>query len=423
MSGPVSTRRRILVVSPFAPRLDGRHGGSRTIAHFVANLARRHDVALVYLRGHGEPPLDPVLRRRCDLVAEFERPWTAGDPVTRWARRLRLAWALLRGKPSWVTRWWTKELALSLDQIASDWEPDVVQLESHVMGQYLPALRMLTAPKVLVFQEPGASVAREGAAAQRGPARFLSRLETGAWARFEQKALSRADAAVTFTSRDREALEGHATSTPIHVIPIGIEVPRVAMSALGNDDPRVLFFGNFFHPPNVEAAHWLVEAVLPRVRERIPGVAVDLVGPDSDGRLAVMERPGVNVVGEVADLRYWMDAASVVALPLRTGGGMRVKTLEALAAGKAVVATSLAVAGLDVEHGQHLLVADGTEAFADSVADLVADPMLRTGMGQRARAWASLNLGWEVPVQMYEVLYESLLDKGRPGFSQNPAGH
>jgi polysaccharide biosynthesis protein PslH len=422
MSGSAATRRRILVVSPFAPRLDGRHGGSRTIAHFVANLAHRHDVALVYLRGHGEPPLDPILGRCCDLVAEFKRPWTAGDPVTRWARRLRLAWALLRGKPSWVTRWWTTELALRLDEIASDWEPDVAQLETHVMGQYLPALRMLTAPKVLVFQEPGASVARGGATSQRGPARLLGRLETRAWARFEQEALSRADAAVTFTARDREALACHATSTPIHVIPIGIEVPLAAMSALGHDDPRVLFFGNFFHPPNVEAAQWLVEAVLPRVRERIPGVAVDLVGPDSDGRLAMMERPGVNVVGEVADLGYWMDAASVVALPLRTGGGMRVKTLEALAAGKAVVATSLAVAGLEVEHGQHLLVADGTEAFADAVAVLVADPVLRTGMGKRARAWASLNLGWEGPVKMYEALYESLLDKRRPGFSQNPAG-
>jgi polysaccharide biosynthesis protein PslH len=421
MSGSAPTRRRILIVSPFAPRLDGRHGGSRVIAHLVANLARRHDVALIYLRGHDEPPLDRVLGRCCDLVAEFERPWTAGDPVTRWARRLRLGWALLRGKPSWVTRWWTKEFAQRLDEIASGWRPDVAQLESHVMGQYLPALRGLTAPKVLVFQEPGARVAREGAAAQRGPARLLGRLEARAWTRFEQEALSRADAAVAFTSGDREALEGHATSTPIHVIPIGIEVPPVSMSALGTQNPRVLFFGNFFHPPNVEAAQWLVDAVLPRVRERVPGVAVDLVGPDSDGRLARVQRKGVNVVGEVTDLDHWMNTASVVALPIRTGGGMRVKTLEALAAGKAVVATSLAVAGLEVENGKHLLIADGTEAFAEAVAAVLTDPVLRTELGERARAWASLNLGWEGPVKMYETLYESLLDEGRRAPYPHPA--
>jgi polysaccharide biosynthesis protein PslH len=421
MSGPTPTRRRILIVSPFAPRLDGRHGGSRVIAHLVANLARRHDVALMYFRGHGEPVLDPPLGRCCDLVTEFERPWTAGDPISRWVRRLRLGWWLLRGKPSWVTRWWTKELAQRLDGIASGWMPDVVQFETHVMGQYLPALRTLTAPKVLVFQEPGARVARERAAAQRGPGRLLGRLEARAWARFEQEALSAADAAITFTSGDREALEDHATATPIHVIPIGIEVPRVAMSALGNHDPRVLFFGNFFHPPNVEAAEWLVEAVLPRVRERVPGVAVDLVGPDSDGRLTRVQGPGVNVVGEVAELHPWMDAASVVALPIRTGGGMRVKTLESLAAGKAVVATSLAVAGLEVENGNHLLVADGTEAFTEAVVALLTDPVLRADLGARARAWASFNLGWEGPVNMYEVLYESLLDGRRQTPYPRPA--
>jgi glycosyltransferase involved in cell wall biosynthesis len=119
-----------------------------------------------------------------------------------------------------------------------------------------------------------------------------------------------------------------------------------------------------------------------------------------------MER--VAVCGRVPDVTPYLDAATVVAAPLRQGGGMRVKVLEALAAGKAVVATPLAVEGLDLAPGREALVAHDAAAFADAVALLVQEPARRARIAGTARAWAAAHLGWERSAAAYEALYDHL---------------
>jgi len=114
------------------------------------------------------------------------------------------------------------------------------------------------------------------------------------------------------------------------------------------------------------------------------------------------------VTGYVADTWPHIEAAAVVAAPLRMGGGMRVKVLEALAAGKAVVATPRAVAGLELEPGTHAVVAEGDDELADGLADLLEDPDRRRRVGAAAREWANADLDWRHTVSAYERLYDSL---------------
>jgi glycosyltransferase involved in cell wall biosynthesis len=170
----------------------------------------------------------------------------------------------------------------------------------------------------------------------------------------------------------------------------------------------VIFIGNFMHPPNVEAAERLAAAIFPRIAVARPDARLLLVGPNPPDSLRALASHHIVVTGEVADLRPLLDGAAVVVAPLSSGGGMRVKALDALAAGKALVATPLALEGIDVRDGEQVLVALDDAAFADAVVALLADEPRRVALGRVARAWAETNVEWRRVTAAYDALYASL---------------
>jgi glycosyltransferase involved in cell wall biosynthesis len=123
-----------------------------------------------------------------------------------------------------------------------------------------------------------------------------------------------------------------------------------------------------------------------------------------------MAHATVVVTGRVPDVTPYLDRAALVVVPLRLGGGMRVKVLEALAAGKAVVASPLAAEGLSVVGGKHLVLAESDEQFSDAIVRLLAEPEGRVALATCARSWACANLAWEGPIAAYERLYQSLIE-------------
>jgi polysaccharide biosynthesis protein PslH len=171
----------------------------------------------------------------------------------------------------------------------------------------------------------------------------------------------------------------------------------------------VLFLGSFGHPPNVDAAVRLAVDVMPTVRECVPDAVLEIVGDAPPAQVRGLAGDSVIVTGRVPDVRPHLDRAAVVAAPLRLGGGMRVKVLDALASGKALVATPRALAGLPIEPGTHALVADTDAELADALGELLRDPELRRRLGTAARALAAERLTWERAALEYEALYASLL--------------
>lgn len=384
-----SQRRRVLFMSPFPPRLDATHGGGRVVAQTIARLAERERVALLCLRLETEPPADELLRERCELLEEVPRPLVGSSPMRLWAQRQRLP-LLLSGAPQWVVGCSVAAYGERLRRVLRSWRPDVVQMEYAVMGQYAGLVDRAAAARVLVEHDAG----------QGGGAR--------SWRRYRASAMKRVDAVVVFTPRDQEVLRPLARSTPVARIPFAADIPSTALDPAGHDPPSVLFVGNYSHAPNVEAARRLVEVIFPRLRERYPELVLHLVG---EGLPDDLVGPGVVATGRVDDVTPYLDGAAVVVAPLSSGGGMRVKVLEALAAGKAVVGTQLAVDGLDVTDGKEVLLAGDDDAFVTEVLTLLADPELRRRQACRARAWALANLGWDASIRAYQELYESLLER------------
>jgi glycosyltransferase involved in cell wall biosynthesis len=407
-------RLKLLFLLPFPPRLDGWHGGSRVTAQLIAGLARRHDTAVCYLRSGQEPAIDPRLAEQCRRVEEVCLPGTETVTGRRWLETARVWRDVLTGKPRWASGRFSPAFIERVRDLLRTWSPDLIQFEFHIMGQYLPACAGYPAPRVLVQHEPGEATAREAARGvgryHGGTGRLMPLLDALAWRRFEREVMRQMQAVVVFTERDRAALSRAGRLAPIVRIAPGTPLPEAPLSPLGTHPPGLLFFGSFLHPPNVDAAERLIHSIFPRVLERCPEARLYIVGAEPPPQIQACASAQVTVTGYVPDLTPYLDQAALVVAPLRLGGGLRVKVLEALAAGKALVASPLAVEGLDLLDGRQVVLAEEDQAFSDAVLQLLADPDRRAGLAAGARAWACAHAGWDTAVAAYESLYQALLE-------------
>lgn len=401
---PAEGTLRILLLAPFPPRTDGEHGGARAVSGLIAALARTHSVGLLYLRASDEPTVGEAVRECCELVVEVARDEARTGVTGRSAQKLRNLAGVLRGTPIWASKWSSRALGGEARRAIRQWQPDIVQLEFEVMARFLDELGA-AAPVVLTVHDPGYASARD--ARRTGRPSIIRFLDARAWHRFERRVLEHVDAAVVFTDRDASELKSVATGARVTQIGLGYSVPSDAASPTGDGSHSILFVGNYVHPPNRDAAQWLVEAIFPGVRARVPDARLLLVG---GGPAPVdQQADGVILAGRVPDVRPYLEAAAVVVAPIRSGGGMRVKVLEALAAGKAVVATPRAAEGLSVTPGRELLLVESERELVDGVVQLLEDPAARVALGRAARAWAEEHLDWGLSADAYGRLYRDLL--------------
>jgi glycosyltransferase involved in cell wall biosynthesis len=407
LGSPAEARFRLLFLVPFVPRLDAPHGGGRVIGSLLVRLAERHRVALVCLRREGEPGIDAELRDRCEVAEEVALPSMAAHQLwrVRVARLRKLGGAL----PDRVANVRVRAYGDRLKMVAHAFQPDLVQLEMDEMCQYLPSLDGCSARRVLVSHEPGLSAARDYRSAATGLRSASRALDELAWKRFSRNVLRKVDTAVVFTERDAQGVRTLVPELPIRRIPIGVDVPEGPLDPRGGQPPTLLFFGGYEHSGNADAALRLIESIFPRLRARHPELVLQLVGARPTPQMSALAGDGIVVTGQVPSIEPYLGNAAVVVAPLRLGGGMRVKVLETLASGKALVASPRALEGLEVEPGRDVLQADSDDEFCSAVAELIENEGRRVALGSHAREWAQANLGWEHVVSAYEALYEELV--------------
>jgi glycosyltransferase involved in cell wall biosynthesis len=239
----------------------------------------------------------------------------------------------------------------------------------------------------------------------------MSAADIRAWSRLQRRVARDVEAVIVCSELDR----GRLGVPNAAVVPTGVELPAVAV---GRDDPGappvLCLHGTLGYGPNADAATVLVRDVAPRVRAAFPDVEVRLVGrvDDRTARLGVV--PGVVVTGYVADITTELARADVVAVPLREGAGTRIKVLEALAHRVPVVATSIAVEGLDVTPGVHLLVADEPDAFAAACVSLLRDRALRARLADAGERLVRDQHGWEHARSAVATLADRISRSTRP---------
>jgi glycosyltransferase involved in cell wall biosynthesis len=301
------------------------------------------------------------------------------------------------------------ELASALERLLHTWQPDVVEVHLQAMAQYVDAPARRNVPAILVDHDPPSLWARDALKTTSGPQRLARRFEAAVWERYERATRDRFDAVVVFTERDLDAAARTAPRTSLVKIPLTVEIPARPLDPLGFDPPTILFVGAFNHAPNVDAALRLARRIFPRVLERAPGARLALVGHEPGDEVRALAGGLVSVHASVPDVMPYLEQAAIVVAPIRLGGGMRLKVLEALAAGKAVIASRLAVEGIEARAGEHFLLADTDEEVVEALVALLQSGERRRALGERARAWAEQTLDWEQPIGSFEQLYDAVI--------------
>jgi GT2 family glycosyltransferase/glycosyltransferase involved in cell wall biosynthesis len=286
---------------------------------------------------------------------------------------------------------------------------DLVQIEYPEMLHLLRDVPKYT-PWLYTCHESLGFAGGRAAAHARGLGRIAARFRAVQATAHELVLLRRVDHVVALSDADTAFLAPRARPLPFTVVPCGGEVDVVPGHADVPEAPAtVLFVGYFRHGPNVDAALWLCDQILPHLRRALPDARVRLVGRDAPPQVvALADRPGVEVAGYVPDLAAEMAAATVIALPLRQGSGLRGKLLEAWTAGKAVVGTHVACEGTAARDGEHCLIADEPAAFAQAVVRLFGDASLRARLGAAGRQLALTKHSTGGITAEYENVYRAL---------------
>jgi glycosyltransferase involved in cell wall biosynthesis len=371
--------RRVVLVVPIEPALGG-NGLAMRAGVLLESLAAEATVDLLVVPVSGPGPAGLDWARRYARTIRVTRPVTgarASEHAIAQVADRRLRERLERTVPL------PQRAAAAPPTLASEVVDAFGRSPSAVvvgMRAYLAPLaselatRLDAARLVIDLDEDDATLLRELGCLE----------EADAFERLGQAWLPDADAVLLASPVDAATIADRHTLREIHVVPNAVRPPMAVASPDGN--PRLLFVGNLSYEPNVDAVGVLVDEVLPAVRSRRPDVSLDIVGPSSGSELLrFLSVPGVRVTGPVSDVGPYYERAALVVVPLRHGGGTRIKVLEAFAYGRPVIATPTAAAGLDVRDGDDIVIADTPAGLSDAVVALLQDPERAAIIAARAR--------------------------------------
>ena len=225
--------------------------------------------------------------------------------------------------------------------------------------------------------------------------RLVYGLEFSKMLRYEQKAVRGFDHVIAVSEHDKSLMSAWVDAARITVVPTGVDTEQFCPGPGESESPLVIFVGAMDWEPNVDAVKYFCAEIWPAVLAKVPGAQFRIVGRNPDRRVRELAGPSVEVTGRVPSVVEHLRQASVVVVPLRVGGGTRIKIYEAMGVGKAVVSTTVGAEGLDVHHGRDIVLADQPAEFAESVARLLRDAAGRNSVGRAARELAT-NYGWPV---------------------------
>ena len=399
---------KILLVVPVPPQADGGGAIPVLLEAELRGLRARHEVTLVTALGDepGEAEAVEKLREGGEVhVADRRRPPPGG---LRRRRQLRMATAWARGRWPWRTVWYADPgIQRIIDELGAEREFDVVAVEDSAMSVFRYPAGVAT---VYTHHEVlrGRPVDWSPGPPRRWPAWAFGELDWRRWPRFQAEAWRSFDLVQVFSRRDAEAIAELAPDVAgrVRVDPFGLVLPPTADPA--REEPgTILFVGAFHHPPNRDAAIWLAREILPAVLERAPEARLRIVGSAPPPEVLGLAGSQVEVVADAPSVRPHTEAAAVVMAPVRTGGGMRMKVLQAMAAGKAVVTTPRGTEGY-TGFGEEppLAVGESEAEIAAATASLLGDDAARRSLGERAREFAERHHSPEAWAERQTAVFE-----------------
>lgn len=347
----------------------------------IKYLSLHHDVTLVsFVRGDQQHDIE-VLKKYCQEVhtVEMDRSIIKDG--------MALVRSMITGLPWLIARDSRSAMVDLIRSITNEQAFDVVHADQLNMAQYAAAVER----GIKVIDEHNALwllYRRMAGTMPSGPRKWLLNRDWRLLRTYEGQICRDFDSVLTVSEVDRDALTEVAGDKPkFTVIPIAVDTDEVAPVERAVDANRIVHIGTMFWPPNVDGILWFTREVLPIIRAEKPDVGFDIIGakpPQEILNLGEVD-PLINVTGYVEDTTPYQEKTGVLIVPVRAGGGMRVKILNALSQALPMVTTTIGCEGIAVEHGKHLLIADTPQEFAEAVIRLLDDRDAGQRLGENGR--------------------------------------
>ncbi len=386
--------------------------------HLLRFLAARHNVHLACLADEPVPA-----EHKAALAAWCAR--VAIVPLKGRARWLHAAASLARGRSATAGLFESAELRKVVDAWARDTKFDAAVAFCSSMVPYLHVPALAETPAIVDLVDVDSQKWFDYAAGASPPKRWLFRLEGRRVHRLEVNAARRCRALATVSEAEAKLCREHCAPTPVYGISNGVDLdyfgatPPLAEQAVEPPvaEPQCVFVGALDYRANVDGLAWFCREVWPELRQRYPRASLTAVGRNpiaSVRRLA--ELPGVRVAADVPDVRPYLARATAVVAPLRVARGIQNKVLEALAARRAVVASSGALEGIELEVGRHALQADSPGEWLEALSRVFDEATLRSELGAAGRAFVEAHHSWASRLQPFE----DLLPRSIPSYKTAP---
>ncbi|RJQ28234.1 MAG: glycosyltransferase [Peptococcaceae bacterium] len=393
---------RILLLSDVAPDRPDQ-GDKIRLLHLTRRLAQKHRLTLVSFAGGDEPAgeegvADTIFQERITMppLSSFEKVFrTMLNP------HLPAAVALRR----------TGRVRRLLGELLAGGDYDLVLAYQLKMGANILGFEGIT--RVVDLTDALSLYYGRMTGYLPAPLKAFYRLERFKTARFERRVLAGVDLCLLASETDAAYMRQFAPQARVAVVPNGVDTSFFIPQEGPEDECKLLFTGNMAYPPNEDGALFFYREVFPLVLRQCPEARLVIAGKNPPPPIRALAGDGrVEVTGYVPDLRPYLAGAAVVVSPVRFGAGTRLKLLEAFAAGKAVVSSTLGCEGLDVAPGRHLEVADEPAEMAAKAAALLREPGRAAELGRRARELVEEKYDWRVIGEQLERLLQSALGKG-----------
>ena len=379
-------------------------GGKLRTWHLMRHLARRHDITYLSFADPSQTQADrDGMHEVCTRLETVPRTDAAKGTLRFYADAARY---LVDPLPYAVAKYRSEPYARRVRQLLDEGTFDAVVCDFLPPAANLPA--SMDVPSVLFTHNVEAEIWRRHMETATNPvSRTLMRQQWQRMLRFEGEALSRFDVVLAVSDADGatfERLYPGALQRPVQVVKTGVDTAFFTPIADSERRAHLVFTGSMDWLPNEDGMLWFVREILPHIRAEEPDVTLSIIGrapTPAVRRLA--EQAGIEVTGRVDDVRPHVAAGDVYIVPLRIGGGTRLKIFEAMSMAKAVVSTTVGAEGLPVTHGKDIVIADEPAQFAERTVQLVRDAATRRQLETAARRLVVDHYDWSAVAHDFET--------------------
>jgi polysaccharide biosynthesis protein PslH len=420
---------RILVIStqlPYPPN----NGGASRMFHIYRRLGQRHTITWACPLWDDAAQYLGDVKQFCAHFVELPQSEAISFPDRGWRRLLfkvvsRLHWERLfvfcYGYPQAPGMYWlpaSPERIKTLRDLAASSNFDVIISEFEGNAELAAQLGLdMRVPKVITLHNAQSQLFQRGRQSQ--PMTFEDKLffwpELWQVQRYEKQFYPKQDLAVVMSQEDYAMIQRRCPELPLELIANGADLEYFCPTPNESDNragKSLIYFGHFGYPPNAAAMVYFCREIFPHIRRRVPDAQIFVIGKSPPDEIRNCD--GVQVLGFVPDIRLYAAQADVMVAPLLSGGGTRLKILEAMGMGKPVVSTTIGAEGIHYTHGQDILIADDPQVFADEVVKLLEDPAMRSRIGKAGRSLVEREYDWAVLTDQFEAALRRIVNTSSP---------